>query len=577
MERSRDKELIESVYTVALEPDRYAELTDIWKERMVESLERQAQSGDSMDDDIRRSLLIIDSLSGDDLVPASMLKDFADTRFAVLAVNAKGEILEANSAAVTAYGALQKADLSCLPYDEGSLDALRETVRQTVAGSSKPTQMIRAIKLICGGPSLISVKDGHADAGMEAYALVQTSDFIWPEHLLPILERSFGLTRAESSIIRLMTEGCSLADIAEKRESSLATVRTQVRSIFEKTGTHSQTELVRMAIAFAALGDNFESAQTSTDVMTSEGGKRFESAYPREEDRHLLTLPDGRVLDYSIIGDPKGKPVIFVHCPFFGDAWTATAVKQLTEAGLKLIAPARAYYKRSSPCPPKTSPLEVYTQDIGHLITHLKLDRFVVMTRNIGSQFGFEIMRKYPGKARALLGVSPALPFDKDEAAYAKAEPYHRFLASASFYFPKLLELFVKAGQIYYSRVPPRVFIEKSFQSAAADHHLMDDPEIMAAMTQGLAHGGENGVKAFLHTYKDVRAHTYEMILNAGFPMTIMVGAEDQAPRFGIAEAMNRDNQSIKLKKIKGVADFIFQAQPETVFETLNDLWKEYG
>jgi len=252
-------------------------------------------------------------------------------------------------------------------------------------------------------------------------------------------------------------------------------------------------------------------------------------------------------------------------------------VKKLTKAGLKLIAPARAFYGRSSPCPDGASPLNVYAEDVGCLIEHLKLDRFAVMTRNIGSQFGFEIMRAYPEKALGLLGVSPALPFNNDERTYAKADPYHRFLTSSAFYFPKLLELFVKAGQIYYSRVPPRIFIEKSFQTSAADHHLMDDPEIMAAMVQGLAHSGENGVKAFLHTYKDVGAHTYEMILQAEFPIVIMVGAEDKAPRKKLARALYKDGGIERFVSPKGVAEFLGHAAPDLVFEELYKMWTNYG
>ena len=70
--------------------------------------------------------------------------------------------------------------------------------------------MIRAVKTINEGATLISVKAAKHIVGMEPYAFVQISDFIWPEHLSPIQEASFGLTKAESSIIQLMTEGAPL-------------------------------------------------------------------------------------------------------------------------------------------------------------------------------------------------------------------------------------------------------------------------------------------------------------------------------------------------------------------------------
>jgi len=577
MGRSSDhSELIESVYTVALEPDRYEELTHVWAEHLLQALKLEHGDSVSIEDDLQRSLRILESLSPEDGLSRSRLKDFHDRRFAVLAVDAAGEVLEGNIAAVSAFGALEGTDLSILPYDEGSLEAITRAVKALVASPEKPAQMIRAIKTVCGGVSLVSVKAGHAGADGEPYALVQTSDFIWPENLVPLLETSFGLTRAESAIIRLMTEGCSLAMIAEERSSSLATVRSQVRSIFGKTGTHSQTELVRMAIAFATLNDDFETAPAFPEQAAPENAPAFEPAYPRAEDRYLLDLPDGRVLDYSIIGDPTGRPVLFTHCAFFGDVWTAKAVEQLKASRLKIIAPSRAFYQRSSPCPPKASPLQTYAEDVGHLISHLKLDRFAVMSRNIGSQFGFEIARQHREKVVGLLGLSPALPF-KDKDIYATAEPNQRFLASAAFYFPKLLELFTKAGQIYYERVPRRKFVEKSFPTSKADFPMMDDPEIMAAIVQGLGHSGENSVKAFLHSYKDVRAHTYEMLADFDCPIVVMIGSEDQAPRRKHADDLYKDGGITEIIEIEGVGELLHYSSPEAVFAALDRLWETHG
>ena len=576
MKRSSDKDLIESVYTVALEPDRYEELTDIWKEHLVEALERDGTSIDTLDDDIQRGLRILESLTGEASTPTSRLEAFADMRFAVIAVNADGKILESNKAAMSAYGDLGGAELSSLPYDKGSIGALDKAVKAGLTDRNRATQMIRAVKTDNEGATLISVKAVKHIVGMEPYAFVQTSDFIWPEHLLPILEAAFGLTKAESSIIQLMTEGGSLAVIAQARSSSLATVRSQVRSIFEKTGTHSQTELVRMAIAFAALSDNLEADQTTRAQADTLETYDFEPAYPRDEDRYLLNLSDGRVLDYSIIGAPDGRPVIYTHCSFFGDVWTARAVKILKDKGLKMIAPSRAYYQRSSPCPPKVSPVDTYVRDVMELIAYLKLDRFLVLSRNIGATFGFELACQCPEKAFGFLSCAPSLPI-KDESHYINAEQNHRFLTAAALHFPKLLELFVHAGQVYYTRVPPRKFVEKSFQTAKADFHLMDDPENMAAITKGLAHSGQNGAKAFLNSLKDVRKHTYRAVCESKIPIHLIIGEEDRSPRASLVKDLYNDGGIDKLIKVKGVAEFLKFAVPELVADAMVEMWEQYG
>jgi DNA-binding CsgD family transcriptional regulator len=56
----------------------------------------------------------------------------------------------------------------------------------------------------------------------------------------------FRLTRAEAQVAALVAQGKSLAEIAAQRGSAAVTVRNQVKTIFAKTGTHRQSELVAL-------------------------------------------------------------------------------------------------------------------------------------------------------------------------------------------------------------------------------------------------------------------------------------------------------------------------------------------
>lgn len=62
------------------------------------------------------------------------------------------------------------------------------------------------------------------------------------------LRQLFGLTPAEAELVSLLMQGCSLKQIAAIRRSSLNTVRTQIRSVFRKTGTSRQGDLVRLIL-----------------------------------------------------------------------------------------------------------------------------------------------------------------------------------------------------------------------------------------------------------------------------------------------------------------------------------------
>jgi DNA-binding CsgD family transcriptional regulator len=63
-----------------------------------------------------------------------------------------------------------------------------------------------------------------------------------------LLYAVFGLTPAEARIATLLAEGLSLKQIAEVQGTQHDTVRKQLRSIFEKTSTNRQPELIRLLL-----------------------------------------------------------------------------------------------------------------------------------------------------------------------------------------------------------------------------------------------------------------------------------------------------------------------------------------
>jgi DNA-binding CsgD family transcriptional regulator len=65
-----------------------------------------------------------------------------------------------------------------------------------------------------------------------------------------LLRAAFDLTAAEAEVAMLVGAGVSVEDIAERRGSTVATTRTQLRALFEKTGTRRQVELALLVVGF---------------------------------------------------------------------------------------------------------------------------------------------------------------------------------------------------------------------------------------------------------------------------------------------------------------------------------------
>lgn len=67
-----------------------------------------------------------------------------------------------------------------------------------------------------------------------------------------VLLRLYGLTPAEYELALLMAQGNTLQQAAQTRRTSIETARAQIKSIFRKTNTSSQSRLVRLLLLLPA-------------------------------------------------------------------------------------------------------------------------------------------------------------------------------------------------------------------------------------------------------------------------------------------------------------------------------------
>ena len=70
------------------------------------------------------------------------------------------------------------------------------------------------------------------------------------------LHNRFGLTGAETGLAAEILKGDGLAAAARRRSISVTPARAQLPSIFEKTGTHRQAELVHLLHELADKRDS---------------------------------------------------------------------------------------------------------------------------------------------------------------------------------------------------------------------------------------------------------------------------------------------------------------------------------
>ena len=70
---------------------------------------------------------------------------------------------------------------------------------------------------------------------------------------LDVLRRNHGLTPGEARLAVGLASGSSISDIADRRSVSVQTLRSQLKSVFAKTGVRTQAQLARLVLTGAAM------------------------------------------------------------------------------------------------------------------------------------------------------------------------------------------------------------------------------------------------------------------------------------------------------------------------------------
>lgn len=94
---------------------------------------------------------------------------------------------------------------------------------------------------------VLPLPDDYKPSFDYAHALLNFRELEAPVAISPdSLREHFGLTPSEASLAKALTDGESLKEASSRLDISIWTARSHLRSIFQKTDTHRQAELVSL-------------------------------------------------------------------------------------------------------------------------------------------------------------------------------------------------------------------------------------------------------------------------------------------------------------------------------------------
>lgn len=478
VERDHKAEIVDRLYDVALDPIRLADLLEVWEGRVAPLRVGPVEAAIPLEDPeieahVSRATVFLDRFEATrpDGGYRSVLADIP--RSAAFLCDGGATVAACNRAATVAFGLSDGAALTALPFEAEDVETLRGVIRKVAAGRAEKVVTLRIRSTVTGSPVIVRVSPVESD-DRRPLALVMSTELVWPDGFEVTVQDAFGLTAAELEIVRALTLGHPLKDIAGARGRSVETVRTQVRSILAKTETHSQSELVRVVLG---LMDVALIPTTGAHPLPPAGGM---------EDRPLrhLRRPDGRRLEWIEFGDPQGAALLYMHLDYGLIRWPAAAERAARARGIRVIVPVRAGYGGSDLHPRGTDHLDGCVEDYAAVLDHLGVARAAVLALGADLRFAMHLANTRPGLVTGIVGCAAQLPL-RTAAQYERMDKWQRFILANARYAPRVLPFLVQAGFSLARRLGKEAFFAQVNGGSPADMATFARPDVREAILIG--------------------------------------------------------------------------------------------
>ncbi|HRX73298.1 MAG TPA: alpha/beta fold hydrolase [Hyphomonas sp.] len=548
-----DLDLVEAAYRCAADASAYDELLTAWAARLdsLTSPETGLASAE-VADRMTRAANLLSGLSeaGRDSNP---FDDAAQSVTApALVIASKGAILALNPAAQARFGVARGTvlpDTVIEPSSRADFDAVRRSIE---IGGNINHALVRVVDAE-GATELAECFVVGPPAGTRGIAirLLETS---WPSELQPVLASAFSLTDAECEICRLLLEHRDTALIAELRATSVLTVRTQLRTIFGKTGAASQVDLVRM---LSLLATRFEREKTP-------GLAGWRDPLRRER---VFRDAAGLSIGWTWMGARDGRPAILVHAAATGYMLPGQIQSALADAGVTLYAVSRPFYGRSDG-QPRFDAATGASHVIGALADHLGLDRFAGIGISSGLIPLIHHASEHPDRITSLLGIGGCLPLS-DPASLKALPAAQRTMLHLARYAPALLRVMAAFGIRAIRQNGAEWYLRRVYAECPPDVATLDDPQAIATLRSAADFMVQNGPEGFISEFS-LLAWPWEALLEKPLPSIRMLhGSMDSNYRAEKMAALAAKHKSIELTLVDGAGELLAFQHPELVADAI--------
>ena len=555
--------LIDLVYASTIDPHRYDDLMACWQDHLDATLAASppdeavdADAGEAeLERHFNRAFAILERLGRQDSEGRSFgaLVE-SESRPAVL-VEPSGRIIAVNGRARALFGVASGDMIDVLSLEAAGLANIRKALARL---SREPPGRLLTITRILSptdGTTPIVALNRAPSEGDRPVALLSVADIEWSDRIGELLRQVFGLTPAECEIARGVISGLAPDRLAKARGRSEQTVRTQTKSVLRKLELRNQAELVRMVAGLMQM-----------DLAPERAGR---SGLAGGDDRTTLMRGRTRLLDVSLVGPARGRPMLFLHGMLDGPGFTQAARTLLEDRGIRLVCPVRPNFDRSGPDGEAAGAPDRFAADLEAVMDHLGIGACPVIGHMAGSVYAFAAAARLGSRISHVVSVAGGVPIITT-GQFALMTPRQRAVARTARFAPRLLPLILRAGIALLDAGGDRAFMKALYGSAPVDFEVASRADVFAILRDGYRFAVAQGHRAF-----EIDAHQAvhdwsRFVTGSTQDVLLLHGRHDPVVGIGtVHDFASRHGARITLLEQPAQGQLLLHADPAFVIDAL--------
>ncbi|MBD3669275.1 MAG: alpha/beta fold hydrolase [Gammaproteobacteria bacterium] len=360
------------------------------------------------------------------------------------------------------------------------------------------------------------------------YLILIASPSIPSEISLEFLTETYGLTPREAEVAIQIAASKTPKEIANQNNTSINTVRAQIKSIYLKTDVSRQSELVKLI-----LTSPFLAQRISDNDYNDQPHDKLRPSLNR-----TILLSDGRTLGFAEYGDIKGEPVFVFH-PSTGSRLQAHPNDEIARSlGARLIIPDRPGFGLSSPLPGRT--LSDWPDDVEQLASQLGIERFSIVGFCGGAPYALSCGQKSHKRIKHVSIVSGVTPFDNINLLHG-VNTTNRILLKAATLLPN--SLFNLVSIIIRGMVndPAQYLDQLHGHLCKTDSDALSEPDFLENFISALGEALRQGPRSFSEEQILFSREWEFKPRDVKTPVTLWHGGQDQHVSVQLAERLGHE------------------------------------